>query len=266
MKKLMTALAVCTVAGFAVAQTVTSANVVGYNTVTLNQGFTMLAVNLDNVAAPADGIDINTLIPGSVSTNLLRGATGTAADNIMVFNSGSQSYNIYYLYYATKGTTTYNNQWVVNASTLATNKFKSGDTFWYNKRTAIPVTIQFAGQVPNDASKTRAIVNGYNMIGSGYAADWDPNSLGTTYWSTNGAFRSGTGSSADNIMVYNNGSQSYAIYYLYYATKGTTTYNNQWVLNATTKAPTNFVTLGSAVWYNHRGTGFTLPQSVPYSL
>jgi len=258
MKKLMTALAVCAVAGFAVAQTVPSANVVGYNTVTLNPGFNMLAVNLDNVSAPTSGLDLNTLIPGT-TTNLTKGSTSPNSDNVLVFSGGG--YTTYYLYYSTKSSTQLNNQWVTGGA-LATNKFKSGDAFWYNLRTNVSVSVQFAGQVPNDASKTRQIVNGFNMLGSGYAADWDPNSLGASYWATNGAQHGSTSPAADNIMVFSSG--GYTTYYLYYSTKSSTQLNNLWVSSGV--VGTNFVKMGSGVWYNHRGSGFVLPQSIPYTL
>jgi len=267
MKKLMTALAVCAVAGFALAQSVTSANVVGYNNVTLNPGFNMLAVNLDNVSAPAAGLTLNTLIPGTTA-GLTKGTLPASADTVMVYNPNTTGYNTYYLYYTTKGTsTTNNNLWVIDATHPATNTFKSGSAFWYNKFSTPAVTIPFAGQVPQDASKTHTIVHGFNMIGSGYAAGWDPNGLGTAYWHTNGAFSATLPATADNIMVYNSISSNYTTYYLYYTTKGTSTTNNYlWVTDATHKAPTNFISLGTAVWYNHMGTGFVLPQTAPYNL
>ena len=263
MKKLMTALAVCAVAGFALAQTVTSANVVGYNNVTLQQGFNMLCVNLDNVSAPAAGLDLNTLIPGTTA-NLTKGSAATA-DQVLVYDPVS-GYSTYFLFFTTKTTgTTYNNQWVVNGSVPATNTFKSGDAFWYNKKGATPVTIPFAGQVPNDATKTRRILTGFNMIGSAYAADWDPNALGSSYWATNGAVHGAAGT-ADQILLYDP-IAGYTTYFLFFTTKTTgTTYNNQWVLNGSTPAPANFVKMGSGVWYNHKGSGFALPQNVPYSL
>jgi hypothetical protein len=258
MKKLMTALAICAVTGFAAAQ-VTSVNVVGYNNVTLVQGYNMLALNFDNVTNTTGGLDLNTLIPGTTA-NLTAGGSG-AADQVQVYSGGN--YSTYFLYYSTKTATSYNYQWVVSAGVPCTNKFKSGDAFWYNKRGATAVTIPFAGQAPNDASKSRAIVAGYNMIGSMYSADWDPNAYGASYWATNGAVHGGSGA-ADQIMLYSGG--NYATYFLYYSTKTATSYNNTWVVSAGVAAPANFIKLGSGVWYNHRGTGFTLPQTIPYSL
>ena len=143
-------------------------NIVGYTPVTLRQGYNMLALNFDQIGSPTAGTDLNDLIPGKTA-NLTAGNADTA-DQVLVYSGGN--YAMYYLYYSSNVLTRFNYKWVAQGPVPCTNKFKSGDAFWYNKRGAAPAAIMIAGQVPEDASRTHAIAAGYNMIGSVYATDW----------------------------------------------------------------------------------------------
>jgi len=266
-KTILVSIAIC-VGGIVFAETPPSGhtlpigmNVVGYNIVTLRQGYNMLALNFDRIGAPTAGTDLNALIPGKTA-NLTAGNADTA-DQVLVFSGGN--YAMYYLYYSSNVLTRFNYKWVAQGPVLCTNKFKSGDAFWYNKRGAAPAAIMIAGQVPEDASRTHAIVAGYNMIGSVYTTDWDPNALGATCWATNGAVHGSAADTADQILTCSGG--KYTTYFLWYSTTTATALNNQWVsLPGPTKAPANIVKIGAGVWYNHRGAGFTLPQTLPYAL
>jgi len=263
MKKLVTAFAACALAGLVNAQ-VESINIVGYQTVTLKQGFNMLACNFDGVGG-ADGMTLDELVPGT-TPGLTGAATSGNADNILVFDAATQGYTTYYLYYATKGSTTYNYKWVLNSVTPAGVTLKSGDAFWLSLKNATDLPATFVGQVPAEASKTLTLKKGFNSIGSIFAADWDPNSLGTDFWAANGT-GAATSGNADNILLFDATTQGYTTYYLYYATKGTTTYNNQWVLNSVTPAPANFVKMGMGVWYSKKAAGdVEVPITRPYSL
>ena len=271
MKKLMTALAVCAVAGFALAQTVTSANVVGYNTVTLNKGFNMLACNFDQVGAVTNTLDM--VIPGT-TPGLVAGKNNGVADNIMLFDPTTQQYATYFLWYTTKTTSGYsanNYKWVQSYNTLAGVALTSGQPFWYNSlsTTNISIPATFAGQVPT-TNKNITIRIGYNMIAGNYAANWDPNSLGTNFWATSGATAGKNNGVADNIMLFDPTTQQYATYFLWYTTKTTSGYsanNYKWVSSYNTVAPSNFVKLGQGVWYNSLGASpFVIPVTAPYSL
>ncbi len=238
-----------------------SANIVGYTTVHLRQGYNMLALNFDQVGWPMAGMDLNTLIPGKTA-NLTAGNAETA-DQVLVFSGDECA--MYYLYYSTNVLTHFNYRWVADGPVLCTNRFRSGAAFLYNKRGAVPVAIKISGQVPEDVSKTHAIVAGYNMIGSVYSTDWDPNALGATCWATNGAVHGSAADSADTILTFSGATGT--LYFLWYSTTTETALNNQWVsLPGPTRAPKNFVKLGTGVWYHHHGQGFTLPQTLPYAL
>jgi hypothetical protein len=274
MKKLMMTLAAALFATAVVAQ-VTSANVVGYKTITLTNGYNMLACNFDPVGSETNTLD--KVIPGT-TTGLKGGNSSITADNIMVFDPVQQQYQTYFLWYTTKTTGTppanaNNWKWVSSATVLAGVQLKSGDPFWYRSRNAALVQIPgtFAGQVPTVA-KDISITNGYTMIAGNYSADWDPNTKGTNFWATIGAKGGNSSITADNVMIFDAGNQRYETYFLWYTTKTTGTppansNNWKWVSSATVVAPTNFVKLGMGAWYRARNPGkFVIPVTAPYSL
>lgn len=269
MKKLVTAFAACMIAGLVSAQ-VESQNVVGYNTVTIRNGYNMFSLNLDKVGDVDVGISIQDLIPGTTA-GLVKGTGSPSADNIMVYDAVGKTYATYFLYYNAK-TTTHgsNNKWCNNATTnVATKTFANGEAFWYLSRTNLNAQVPFAGQVPFEASKASTIYSGYNMIGGAFSADFNANELGSTYWATCGAVK-GTGSpSADNIMVYDAAGKVYSTYFLYYNAK-TTTHgsNNKWCVNATTNVATGvMVPMGQGAWYLCRtNTNWSLTLTKPYTL
>jgi hypothetical protein len=254
----------------AVVAEVTSANVVGYQTITLTNGYNMIACNFDGVAG-ADGMTFDQLIPGTTA-GLTKGALAANADNIMVFNPATKGYTTYFLYYSTKANTVNNYKWVSGPATPSSVKLASGDAFWYNARTnvSIQVPATFLGQVPNESAKSFSITNGYNMLSCKFAADWDPNTNGTTFWQGTPAIKGALAASADNIMVFNPVTKGYTTYFLYYSTKANTVNNYKWVSGPATVAPANFVKTGQGVWYNCRVTSpmapFEVPITRPYTL
>jgi hypothetical protein len=267
MKKLMMTLAAGLFATAVVAE-VTSANVVGYQAITITNGYNLLACNFDGVAG-ADGMTFDQLIPGT-TPGLTKGTGSGTADNIMVFNPATKGYTTYFLFYSTKAPAN-NYKWVKDAATPSTVKLGSGDAFWYNARTnvSIQVPATFLGQVPNESAKSFSITNGYNMLSCKFAADWDPNTNGTAFWQGSPATK-GTGSgTADNIMVFNPATKGYTTYFLFYSTKAPAN-NYKWVKDAATVAPANFVKTGQGVWYNCRVASpmapFEVPINRPYTL
>jgi hypothetical protein len=274
MKKLMTALAICAVTGLALADGsgVTSANVVGYKTVTLKKGFNMLACNFDAVGVSTNTLDV--VIPGTLP-GLIGGNNSGVADDIMVFDPVAQGYSTYFLWYTTKttgGANANNYKWVVSGATLAGVVLKSGDPFWYKSKstTNISITATFAGEVPT-TNKNITIRPGFNMIAGNYAADWDPNGLGTNYWATSGAVGGNNSGTGDDIMIFDPDAQGYTTYFLWYTTKttgGANANNYKWVVSGATVAPTNFVKLGQGVWYKAKmaSGSFVIPVTAPYSL
>ena len=275
MKKLMTACAACLIAGLVSAQ-IASQNVVGYNTVTLTNGYNMLAVNLGVVGDPAASIDINELLPSGQTEVTAAGLTGksgpTGADQVRVWDPVAQTYANYFLFRnALQPTNTKNYKWCSSVSPypVATVSFKTGDGLWFNYVGATTTAIQFAGQVPNDVSKTKTLTQGYNMLGAAFSADWDLNAIGTAFWSgTDFTGKSGP-TGADQVRIYDSVKQKYSNYFLFKnALQPTNTKNNKWCSSITPyPVMTEKISMSSAVWFNKAkaGTCEFAPQ-IPYTL
>ena len=270
MKKLMVAAsaALCATVSFA---ELASANIVGYNTVTLKKGWNMLAVNFENCSS-VDGIDIQDLIPGK--TEGLTGNQASAnADQIQIYNSATGGYTLYSLFYTTipnPGLQAKNYKWVDNSGAVSSYKFKPGDSFWFKKQGEQTINVSLSGQVSNATVQDVEIVNGWNMIGSAFPANFNPNSLGVEYWKNSGAVGNQASANADQIQVYDTEKEGYVLYSLFYTTipnPGLQAKNYKWVDNAgnVIADSVEVVKPGNGVWYKHQGTGFTLKIASPIS-
>ena len=236
-----------------------SANIVGYNTVTIKPGWNMLAVNFKNVAND-DGISIQDLFPGGgkEDTKFTPGTSGSA-DYIQVWDSNQGGYDTYTLYKKAKGTSDANYFWVDESLAVTTKKFKNGDAFWFYKRGEADVTANISGEVFLDSVKEIAIKPGWNMIGSYFPAGLKLNDeyYTPTYWENTDAVP-GTAGTADYIQVWNTKDQGYDTYTLYKKAKGTSDANYTWVDESLTTVKDNILSVGQGAWYYHRGSGFNL--------
>ena len=243
---------------------------VGYNTVDINPGYNMFAVNFKNVGDDA-GVAIDDLFPGGGKADTKFTAAGTSADSdyLMVWDNASGEYSTYFLYYVKKGGTAANKYWWCNADgsgkAIDQNvKFKNGDAFWFYKRGDQKVTATTSGEVELSEMKEIDIKPGYNMIGSFFPTGWtinDDTYYTTEFWSTIGATVGGTSADADNLMVWDNSKNGYDTYFLYYVKKGgTADWKNKWCnADGTGPAVGNVMTPGKGAWYYHRGVGYNLP-------
>ena len=265
MKKLLF-IAACAAGMIAVAD-VQSANIVGYNTVTIHPGFNMLSVNFKNVAN-TEGIGIQELFcgTGDAGTCPFKGYTnGTQADQIQVYvNDGDKAdYVNYYLYYNAKQTTNVKNyKWcrATDNAVETAKKFKNGDTLWFYRLGTTPATFNISGEVDLSAVKSFTIQPGFNMIGSFFPAGWAPNDAPytTDYWKNSGAKGYTNGTQADQIQVYVNDGKTadYVNYYLYYNAKQTTNVKNYKWCKATDNSAVsgNILSIGQGAWYYRLGT------------
>ena len=259
---------------------IASANVVGYNTITIRPGWNMFSVNFKD-PANTDGITLKDLFPGDAmaAKGAKTGGGAGTADSIQVYDASNTSNpyeNIYVLYYTTKGSNTSNNyKWVKGGVDSSAVTFKNGQAFWYKclGNESFEVTISGEGELT--AEKDITILPGWNMIASPFAANFNPNALGTEYWKAKidaGYAKAGGGAgTADSIQIYDasNASNPYEnIYVLYYTTKGSNTSNNyKWVKSGVAPAAdAAFLAPGQGTWYKCLGTGFTLTVPRPYSL
>ncbi len=236
----------------------------GYNTVTIKAGqYNMFALNFENVNS-AEGIDIQDLIPGSTAG--LFGGTAATGDEIQIYNPADGGYKKFYLQYSTIPLLAKNNWKWIDGTSVASYKFKSGDSFWYRSRGTSDVTVTLVGGVSLATSQEIDIVAGYNMIGNAFPVNFNPNSLGTEYWENSGAF-GGTAATGDEIQIYNPASGGYKKYYLSYSTIALLAKNNWKWIEGTTPVDVNatVMAVGQGAWYRHRGTGFKLIIPSPIS-
>ena len=243
---------------------------VGYNTVDINPGYNMFAVNFKAVGDDA-GVAIDDLFPGGgkADTKFTAGGNSGSSDYIMVWDNSSGEYKTYYLYYVKKGGTTANKYWWCNSNgggkAVDENvKFKNGDAFWFYKRGDQKVTATTSGEVELSDVKEIDIKPGYNMIASYFPSGWtinDDTYYTPAFWSTSGAVSGGNSGSSDYMMVWDNSKNEYDTYFLYYVKKGgTADYKNKWCnSNGGVPATGNVLTPGKGAWYYHRGAGFKLP-------
>jgi len=265
MKKLVTAFAACALAGLGYAQ-VESVNIVGYMTQTVNSKNNMVGLNFGRVG-DGGAIAIQDLIPGD-QTGLNKGSDASVADNIQVL--GDTGYTAYYLSNGVFGKITdpaVNGKWVKSGETVATaDTIPNGGAFWFISQTAAttPVTITLAGQVAQDATLSRQIKAGLNMIASGYASDVVLNAEGT---GLNLGTKGADASVADNIQVLAGG--AYTAYYLSNGIFGKITdpaVDNKWVKSGETVATPDAIPAGASAWYINRGADFTWNHARPYDL
>jgi hypothetical protein len=247
MKKLMTAFAVCALAGAVFAQ-IESQNIVGYATKALVAGdFNMLGATFTSVGTA--GFSLNADFSGE---NLTAGAGSLSADTILIHNAATGVYTTYYLY---EGDPSYQAGWY-NAGSEEwfdddyPTGLPAGSSFWYlAKATTTGASVTFSGDVPSTASYTRNLVRAdFNMVASPYPVALDLNDPAQV--TLTGATAGAGSLSADTILIHNASTGVYTTYYLY---EGDPTYQAGWY-NAGSEEwfgddyPTG-LTAGTPFWY-----------------
>ena len=246
-----------------------SANIVGYNTVTLKKGYNMLAVNFEDVTS-TDGISIQKL-GFTLEAGLTGGANAVAGDQIQVYSAESGEYTTYFLYNnARQPQNAKNGKWCTSTGAEANDvTFKNGDSFWYLKRGEGDAIVAISGAVSMNANQEITIVKGYNMIGSAFPANFNPNDFGQDYWKSAiaaGAVGGANAVAGDQLQVYDAAKGEYTTYFLYNnARQATNAKNGKWCTSTGTEIAvgTEVLPVGKGAWYLHRGNGFTLTAPSP---
>jgi len=256
MKKLMFAGIAALCATVAVADGIESANVVGYQSITIDKQYTILGCNFKN--ADNSVYAISNFIPYVSGMVTAKAATG--ADQIQV-RQPDTTYKIYFMcngYYG-KGAGTYypnlDQQWV-SASTpgsVTTDTISNGTGFWFIRPTASfePITLTVAGGVETLDVSTKTLEQQYNIIANPYPVDLPVTNI--PYASGMVTAKAATG--ADQIQV-RQPDTTYKIYFMcngYYG-KGAGTYypnlDQQWVAAAAPgSVTTDTIPAGAGFWY-----------------
>ena len=271
MKKLMVAAsaALCATVSFA---ELASANIVGYNTVTINQEWTILAVNFAKV--DGNNLTIQEALP--YSEGMTKGKT-TTGDQVQVQNT-SGGYDIYYLSdgnFTAKGQTKYyperDGKWFKgNATSPATDQLAPGQAFWYGaKGYQTPFSLTVAGSILTSLSKSIVVNQAWTHVANPYPV---PLALNDGFAFVEGMTKGKT-TTGDQIQI-PNATGGYDIYYLSdgnFTAKGQTKYyperDGKWFKGNATTPTTDSIPVGTGAWYGRKGdSDFTVTISTPISL
>ena len=254
MKKIM--FVVVAAIGMAAVADVTSANVVGYQTITIDKQYTILGCNFKN--ADDSVIAISNFIP--YVSGMVKAKTQTGADQIQVRQPDS-SYKTYFMcngYYG-KGAGTYyanlDGQWVLSTTlgSVTTDTIANGTGFWFIRPTETfePLTFAVKGGVETLSVKPQSLVQQYSLVSNPYPVDLPVTNI--PYAS--GMVKAKTQTGADQIQVRQPDS-SYKTYFMcngYYGKGAGTYYSNldgQWVLSTTLgTVTTDSIPAGQGFWY-----------------
>ena len=251
-------------AGLALADGVESANIVGYQQITLANQYTILGVNF--TAVDGSNLSLQDAVPyveGMTAANV-----NSAADQIQIQNA-SGGYDIYYM---SNGKNAKNatvagleHKWA-SGYTAATTTLAPGTAFWFVRKTAeSPLTINIAGGVSMIASNSKGIDGNYKLIANPYPTDLPLND-GVPY--VEGMTAANVNSAADQIQI-QNASGGYDIYYM---SNGKNAKNatvagleHKWASGYT--AATASIPAGKGAWFVRKGsTDFTVTIARPYTI
>lgn len=241
---------------------VVSSNVVGYQKLTLQAGYNLIAngfrvVGTDTAASLQDMFE-----------DAKTAATGTTdqmtADNLKAWDG--EGYVTYWFYDAT-GTEDedpdYDKKWydVVDDSAPTTAGLTKAEGAWYIARRATTLTI--AGEVGTN-SVSVSLQNGYNLMANPFPVAFSLNGSGIN-WAGMGVVGTTDQMSADNIKTWDG--EGYVTYWFYDAT-GTEDedpdYDKKWYDVIDDSTPTSAsIPAGEGVWFIHRGTATTITLPSP---
>ena len=235
-----------------------SANVVGYNTITIDKQYNLIGVNFQSVDGKALSIQ-DAIVP---SDKMTQGNAITVADQIQIQNA-TGGYVMYYLSNGTAGKASYpatKGKWVLATapSTPTTDTIPTGTGFWFITKDAPaePFTISVAGSVLMSTSEAKDLTTQYSIVANPYPVDIPLNGGVVAENGTQG----NAITVADQIQIQNS-TGGYTMYYLSNGTAGKASYpatKGKWVLaTAPSTATTDKVPAGAGVWFIRKSDSTT---------
>lgn len=266
MKKTLIIAAIALISASAFAQSVSSANVVGYAKINLASGYNMIRVPFVNDTQEA--VNIQDIFDTS---GLTQGSSAGSADSIQLWDASGQQYVSYYLADGVSKATTGNaGKWFSSLNALATNSIAPGTGFFFVSQDGSAITNLVSGEVVVAPTGTNSIqiVEGYNLIANPFSSEWKIND-GSIDWVAAGAKTGSSAGSADSIQFWNPATTSYETYYLADGVSKATTGNaGKWYSSANTLDTNLTVGISQGLFYSRQiGEGsLTVDIEQPYNL
>ncbi len=283
MKKLMMTLAAALFATAVVAE-VTSANVVGYKTITIatNQEWQILGCGLKDVGTGTNTIKIQDFITAPLAAGFTGANLAANADQLWVWLNGN--YQKFFLWNHAVINSSNNGKWINSGNMTAwgggasgavsTYPIPAGAALWLKRKTfASERSFTTAGEVVSDASINQTLAVGFNFIGSCFSADWALNdAVYPINWLAAGATGANLAANADQLWVWLDG--NYQKFFLWKHAVINSSNNGKWINSGNMTAwgggasgavSTYKVPFGAATWYAAKA-GFTFAQPRPFSL
>ena len=185
----------------------------------------MVAVNIEPTSSATFTLD--QIFPTNETTTA--GGTLADSDQLRTWDQENQKYRFFFRFWKTVGAANKAKcgHWtedllktrdgVPEDYPLANIALKAGDAVFYTAK-ANDQTLTIPGQVPNEASGV--LKQGYNMVGVGFPAMWNPNDAGTNFWMNANFTCGGTAADADQIRYWDEENQKFRFFFLFYKTVG----------------------------------------------
>ncbi len=247
---------------------VQSANIVGYQQVTLDQQYTILGVNFTAVDGTA--LSIQDAFP--YVAGMTKGNSISTADQIQIQNAAG-TYDIYYMSNGknAKGNTVsgLEGKWAAGGKfVVADVTLPVGTAFWYiRNNTTSSLTVNIAGGVSVLGSNSKGIDGAYKLIANPYPADLELND-GIPYVA--GMTKGNSISTADQIQI-QNAAGTYDIYYMSNGknAKGNTVsgLEGKWAAGGKFAVADAAIPAGKGAWFIRKGsTDFDITIVRPFTI
>ena len=234
------------------AQTVGSANIMGYSKVGLRPGGKWEMVTCNFVA------ESNTLQDIFGTDQLAQSGSISECDKIVIYDATALEYETYAQwtdgnFYNADSQLEFNNSSVVNP------QIPLGSAAWIitSSTSTDTNTVLISGDVVSASIQSIETTNGFQMLSYPFSADI---AINDTDFATDGAAQSGSFSSCDKISVWEgSGYQTYGLYIdgKWYKANDAIEWN-------TAPLATNTIRISQGFWYNGQGA-FAWTESNPYS-
>ncbi len=247
---------------------VQSANIVGYQQITLDQQYTILGVNFTAVDGTA--LSIQDAFP--YVAGMTKGNSIATADQIQIQNAAG-GYDTYYMSNGKngKGNTVsgLEGKWAASGKyVVAEATLPIGTAFWFiRKDTTSPLTINIAGGISLLASNSKGIDGTYKLIANPYPAALVLND-GIPYVA--GMTKGNSIATADQIQI-QNAAGGYDTYYMSNGKngKGNTVsgLEGKWAASGKYVVAEATIPAGKGAWFIRKGdTDFNLTITRPFNL